>query len=60
MSFEAGEDGVPMNLHVRSASDSDSEKLLIATVRDWRFHPAMKDSVPIAVPARFDFVRGSH
>lgn len=60
MSFEVGEDGVPMNLHVRSASDSDSEKLLIATVRDWRFHPAMKDGTPVAVPARFDFVRGSH
>lgn len=60
ISFEVRVDGIPMNLHVRNASDADSEKLLLATVRGWRFHPAMKDNTPIAVPARFDFVRGSH
>lgn len=39
ISFQVGADGVPINLHVRKASDSDAEKLIIATVRDWRFRP---------------------
>jgi hypothetical protein len=38
----------------------DPEKLIIATLCSWRFHPAMKDDTPIAVLAEFDFVRGSH
>jgi len=59
MQFEVGPDGVPMNLHVRDSSDPKLEKLIIATLRDWRFHPAMKDNVPVAVSAEFEFVRGS-
>jgi len=56
MSFEVGPDGIPMNLHVQNSSNADMEKLIIAALRDWRFHPAMKDNAPIAVPAEFEFV----
>jgi len=59
MSIEVGTDGVPMNLHVKDSSNPAMEKVIIATLRDWRFHPAVKDNAPIAVPAEFDFVRGS-
>jgi len=44
---------------VKDSSNPAMEKVIIATLRDWRFHPAVKDNAPIAVPAEFDFVRGS-
>jgi hypothetical protein len=56
MSFDVGADGVPMNFHVKNSSNPAMEKIIIAALRDWHFHPAMNHRAPIAVPAEFEFV----
>ena len=56
MSFEVGPDGIPMNLHVQNSTNAAMEKIIIGTLHDWRFHPALKDNAPVAVPSEFEFV----
>lgn len=58
IAFEVGPDGIPADLHVQDSSDPNAENLVLDTVRGWRFHPAMKDGVPVAAPAVFEFARG--
>ncbi len=59
VSFDVDPDGVPFNLHVESSSDPSAEQLVMDAVRQWRFHPAMREDTAVAVPARFDFERGT-
>ena len=59
--FDIGSDGVPANLRVVKSSATRWDNELLAAVRQgWRFHPATLDDKPVAVPAWFEFVRGSH
>ncbi len=61
IAFDIGPKGVPANLRVVKSSDSRWESELLAAVRDrWRFRPGTANGKPIAVPAWFEFVRGSH
>jgi len=59
IAFDIGPQGLPANLRVVRSSDKKWEDALLAAVRDgWRFR-AVGDQ-PAAVPAWFEFVRGSH
>ncbi len=58
IAFEVGPDGIPADLRVQDSSDPNVENLVLDTLRGWQFHPAMKDGVPVAAPAVFEFARG--
>ena len=38
-----------------AAADSEPERVLISTVKKWRFKPAFKDGVPVASHATLEF-----
>jgi TonB family protein len=61
MAFDVSPKGVPVNLRIVKSSDAKWASELLAAVRQgWRFRPGMADGKPVAVPAWFEFVRGSH
>ena len=61
IAFDISPKGAPANLDIVKSSDAKWEGELLAAVRDgWRFRPGIVDGKPAAVPAWFEFVRGSH
>ena len=61
IAFDVGPRGLPANLRVVKSSNAKWEAGIVAAVRDgWRFLPGTRDGKPTAVPAWFEFVRGSH
>jgi TonB family protein len=61
LAFAVGSDGIPANLRVLKSSNAKWEAGVLAAVRDgWRFRPGASGGKPVAVPAWFEFVRGSH
>jgi outer membrane biosynthesis protein TonB len=61
IAFDVAAKGLPVNLRVVKSSDAMWESQLLGAVRGgWRFRPGTIDGKPIAVPAWFEFVRGSH
>jgi TonB family protein len=61
ITFDIGAKGVPANLRVVKSSNAKWEAAVLRAVREgWRFRPGMANGQPVAVPAWFEFVRGSH
>jgi TonB family protein len=61
LAFDVGIDGAPANVQVVKSSNVKWEDGVVAAVReDWRFLPATLNGKPVATPAWFEFVRGSH
>lgn len=61
IAFDVSPKGVPLNVRVVKSSDPKWESELLAALRDgWRFRPGIVAGKPIAAPAWFEFVRGSH
>jgi TonB family protein len=61
IAMDIGPKGIPANLRVVKSSDARWEsELLSALSAGWRFRPGMMNGQPVAVPAWFEFVRGSH
>ena len=71
--FDVGPDGIPADVRVVKSSDTKWERELLFAVREgWRFRPGAAGDkapggigdkaggTPVAVPAWFEFVRGSH
>lgn len=59
--LDVAPNGAPANLRVVRSSDSRWDGEVLATIRDgWRFRAGTVDGKPVAVPAVFVFVRGSH
>jgi TonB family protein len=61
IAFDISLKGVPADLHVVKSPSAKWEGEVLAAVREgWRFRPGVVDGKPAAVPAWFEFVRGSH
>ncbi len=60
LAFDVSTKGLPANLRIVKSSDARWESELLAAVQGWRFRPGIKDGKAAAVPAWFEFVRGSH
>jgi TonB family protein len=61
IAFHIGPNGIPGQLRVVKSSDARWEmELLSAMSGGWRFRPGTVDGKPVAMPAWFEFVRGSH
>jgi TonB family protein len=61
IAFDIGPNGIPVQLRVVKSSDARWEMELLSAMREgWRFRPGTVDGKPVAMPAWFEFVRGSH
>ena len=61
VAFDIAPNGIPVHLRVVKSSDKRWEMELLAAMGEgWRFRPGTVDGKPVAVPAWFEFVRGSH
>ena len=61
IAFDVDTNGRAANVRVVKSSKAKWENDVVATVRDgWRFRPGTIDGKRVAVPAWFEFVRGSH
>ena len=61
IAFDIAPNGIPVHLRVVKSSDKRWEMELLAAMGEgWRFRPGTVDGKPVAVPAWFEFVRGSH
>jgi TonB family protein len=56
--FDVDEEGQPVHLQVRNASDPVWGGEAIELVRGWRFDPGLKSGVPVAVPSMLELVWG--
>jgi TonB family protein len=56
LSFEIGVDGTATNIKVLRSSGLGLDEKAVETVKQWRFKPARKDGMPVAVPMTLDFV----
>jgi len=59
VSMDIDGQGKPTNIHAEDASDEQSQKKILAAVREWRFEPAMQDGKPISVPCTMSFASGN-
>lgn len=50
--FTVGEDGIPRNFKVISATKKSFGDHAIIAIRDWRFEPALKNGKPVAFTIR--------
>jgi TonB family protein len=61
IAFDVAPNGVPIQLRVVKSSNSKWEmEVLAAMHQGWRFRPGTVNGKTTAVPAWFEFVRGSH
>jgi outer membrane biosynthesis protein TonB len=61
IAFDVGPNGIPVGIRVVKSSNARWETELLAAMRQgWRFRPGTIEGKPTAVPAWFEFVRGSH
>lgn len=59
--FDVAPNGAPVNLRVVKSSDPRWNAEVLAAIREgWRFRAGTIDGKPVAIPAVFAFVRGSH
>lgn len=56
--LQVNEQGIPVNVQVRDASEEVWEAEALALVRKWRFTPGLKEGRPISVPCVLDLVWG--
>jgi TonB family protein len=56
LSFEIGVDGTATNIKVLRSSGLGLDEKTVETVKQWRFKPARKDGMPVAVPMTLDIV----
>jgi TonB family protein len=58
VSFDVNESGVPVHLHVESASEPIWGIEALTVLQPWRFKPGEKASVPVSVPGSIDLIWG--
>jgi TonB family protein len=58
VSFDVDESGVPVHLHVESASEPIWGIEALIVLQPWRFSPGEKASVPVSVPGSIDLIWG--
>jgi TonB family protein len=59
LSFEASENGSPINLQVEKTTDPKLEPKAMEALRAWKFSPGLKEGKPVATHASLTFTLGN-